>query len=82
MLLDDNAGKDFGRLHELRKIAAGFDLDVDIVHAVPPDSPMGTEPSYFIVAEKGVLLYEPRRIGGSFDGAYATLGQMNPYYNR
>jgi hypothetical protein len=67
---------DVGRLDELRKVAVQFDLDVDIVHAVRPNSPMGTTPSYFIVAENGVLLHEPRHIGGDFESSYSSLHDM------
>lgn len=67
---------DFGRLNELRKIAAEQDLDVDIVWTVRPNSPMGTDRTYFVVAEKGVLLYEPRYIGHDFENAYASLRNM------
>jgi hypothetical protein len=67
---------DFGRLSELRKVAAFMDLDVDIVHAMRPNSPAGVPASYFVVAEGGVLLDCPEEIGKDFDEAHATLLSM------
>lgn len=67
---------DHGRLNELRKVATGMGLDVDIVFATHPSYKGATSPSYFIVAEKSVLLYSPREIGCSFDEAYSTLHTM------
>jgi hypothetical protein len=67
---------DFGRLSQLRNAAVDFELDVDIAWAVRPSSPMGTERAYFVVAEKGVLLYEPRYIGNNFDDACSALRNM------
>lgn len=68
--------KTYGRLEKLQEIAAGHRLDVDIVYAVRPFMPMGTPKSYFIVAEEGTLLGEPRDIGETFEVAADYLYVM------
>jgi len=68
--------EDFGRLAELHKAAEEMGLDVAIAYAVLPNSPMGTPPSFFLIAVDGALLSQPKNIGSVFDFAYDYLGAM------
>jgi hypothetical protein len=54
---------------ELEALAEGQSLQLDIVYAKLPNTPPNEPHRFYLVAENGALLYEPRDIGGTFDAA-------------
>ena len=48
------------------------EAEFDIVYATPPNTPRDQPLRFYLVAEDGVLLYEPKDIGGTVEAAART----------
>jgi|SRR5580698_6555220 hypothetical protein len=78
---DDSQAK----VRELEAFARKNGLEFDIVYAKLPNTPPNEPRRFYVVAESGVLLYQPRDVGRTFDDAHAFIRRRaaeDAYYAR